>query len=127
MRNISAALGMELRSTAPACAHTALAAMPPPPCLLWNQSGSGAPRLASQAGLTARGRFDKHHAEAFIVAVDIAVGHGKHIAGVHPARQVGLAHRAYPVDDALDIMFRDQTIEVVCVFADARADIVHRD
>ena len=94
---------------------------------LVGQYRAGSASLSCQAGLAARCRLDKHHTKTLIVAVDLTVGHGKHIAGIHPARQVGLAHCAYPVGDAFCIMFRDQAVEVVGIFTDSRDDVAQRD
>src|SRR3569832_2373233 len=63
-------------------------------CLAGLDRGPGAAGLTGQHRLTAGGRLEKHHTEAFGVSVDIAIGHGKHVAGIVPARQVLGAHVA---------------------------------
>ncbi len=87
--------------------------------------GSRAARLAGQGRRTAGGGLNKHHAKAFRVAVDLAVGHGEQVRGTIPARQVIGRDMAEQVHTFFHIQFGGQTEEIVAVLTNADDGVMY--
>lgn len=101
-------------------------AIHPQPRLAMQDRRSRPAGQACQARFAAGSRFDEDHAKAFIVAVDLAVGHGKYIAGILPARQIRFPDRANAMDHARQAEVMDQAVKIVGILAYPANDIAQR-
>src|SRR3569832_256312 len=88
--------------------------------------GPGAAGLTSQHRLTTGGRLEKHHTKTFGVSVDIAIGHGEHVAGIVPARQVLGAHVAEQMHSIRHTHFFRELGQIGLVLTDTDQDIAQR-